>query len=857
MTPRAETEQYRPAKSFASRRERAIAPAKPNVRGVPRATYRFQFNPEFTLSQARELVPYLAQLGITHVYASPLLKACSGSMHGYDICDFQMLNPELGAEKDLKALHEELARHSMGLILDIVPNHMGIASPENRWWRDVLTHGKVSRYAGYFDIDWRSNDPRLTGKVVLPILADRYHRELERGHIQVKEHRGALHLQCGETNLPVCPATLPAILQRTGGSTPRAAVEKINETPESVDEIVRMQNYAPMFWRTGDTVLNYRRFFTITSLAGIRIEEALVFEESFATVKQWLEKGWVNGLRVDHTDGLRDPEQYLHRLRAAAPRAWIVIEKILEPGENLCESWPINGTTGYDFLNDVCGLFIDPKGEKRLSEFYREITGDRTGYAALVLEKKRRIIHDNFAAETNRLTGLLLEIAEKHWRCRDFSRGELCQCWTEIAASLPVYRTYVGTGRTEITGGDSRLIHEAAAAAGKTRPELPAELFDFIEELLLFRKRGTIEDDFVLRFQQLTGAIMAKAVEDTAFYCYGRFIVLNEVGGDPSRFGFSVQAFHQMCRRRQEIWPESMNSVSTHDTKRGADVRARMSLLSQMPQEWAETVRRWMKMNEHNRTQEWPGRKTEYFLYQTLVGAWPLSRERILDYMLKAVREAKENTDWSRQVPEYERALKLFVEGALDNSEFMADLKRFVSSLEDDGRIASLAQTLLQLTAPGVPDVYQGGELWDLTLADPDNRRPIDFARRKQMLATAKTLEADKAWQQRPSGMSKLWLILKVLEARRNFPDSFGAAGQYEPLPVRGAKSAQVVAFARGGNVVTIAPRLVRGINGEWADTGVELPAGRWRNALTGDPVSGGDMNALTAHFPVALLIRE
>lgn len=853
MTSSAATKQYAPAKSFAKRRETASHVGKGHLRGVPRATYRLQFNSEFTLTHARELAPYLSQLGISHVYASPLLKACPGSTHGYDICDFQMLNPELGTERDLETLHEELARHSMGLILDIVPNHMGIAGPENRWWQDVLARGKASRYAGFFDIDWNSSDPRLRGKVVLPILPDYYHRELQRGAIRLAHHNGVLQLQCGEVRLLVSPATL----QRVGDSNSSAVVEKINKSPDRIDEIVRMQNYVPMYWRTGETVLNYRRFFTITGLAGLRIEEASVFEQSFSLVKQWLEKGWVNGLRVDHVDGLRNPEQYLQRLRQAVPGAWIVIEKILGPGEGLCPSWPVSGTTGYDFLNDVCGLFIDPLGEKRFSKLYRDFTGDRAKYSTIVHQKKRQIIQGDFAAETNRLTELLLEIAAAHWRCRDFTRTELCQGWTEVAIGLPVYRTYVGTGTTEVAERDLRVIHDAATAARKARPELPPELFDFIEELLLFRRRGMIEDDFVRRFQQLTGAIMAKAAEDTAFYCYNRFIVLNEVGGDPGRFGLSVAAFHQMCRRRQEAWPHSMNSVSTHDTKRGADVRARLCLLSQMPQEWAQTVRRWAKLNDHNRTGNWPDQKTEYFLYQTLVGAWPLSRQRIVDYMQKAVREAKEHTDWNRQVPEYEQALRSFIEGALDNSDFMADLKRFVSSLEDDARVTSLAQTLVQLTAPGVPDLYQGGELWDLSLADPDNRRPVDLARRKQMLATAQTLDADKAWQQRPSGMSKLWLIWKVLETRRRFAACFSAAGRYAALTVRGAKAAHVVAFARGGNVVTIAPRLVRGIKGHWSNTTVKLPAGRWHNALTNEDVSNGDMSVLTAHFPVAFLIRE
>jgi (1->4)-alpha-D-glucan 1-alpha-D-glucosylmutase len=374
---------------------------------------------------------------------------------------------------------------------------------------------------------------------------------------------------------------------------------------------------------------------------------------------------------------------------------------------------------------------------------------------------------------------------------------------------------------------------------------------------LLFRRRGQCEDDFVLRFQQLTGAIMAKAVEDTAFYCYNRFIALNEVGGDPSRFGLSVAAFHEICSRRQEQWPNSMNSVSTHDTKRGADVRARLALLSQMPEEWAETVRKWSTMNEVRRRGDWPDRKTEYFLYQTLVGAWPVSLERILEYMQKAVREAKEHTCWEQPVPEYEDALKSFIERIFTNSEFNESLKQFVSNLEDDAIATSLSQTLIHMTAPGLPDIYQGGELWDLSLADPDNRRPIDFDARKELFASAKTLDAQGAMKQRASGMPKIWLIGKALEARGRFPDCFGAEGNYTPLAVRGAKAEHVLAFARGGDVVVIAPRLVRGLNSNWQDTSVELPPGQWRSILTGEEIKCGELRELTAKFPVALLVRQ
>jgi (1->4)-alpha-D-glucan 1-alpha-D-glucosylmutase len=840
--------------------------APPQVDRDPRATYRLQFNRQFTLSHARLLVPYLHDLGVSHIYASPLFKASPGSMHGYDICDFQELNPELGTPEDLAELHCELGRHHIGLILDVVPNHMGVAGPDNRWWWDVLTHGPSSQYAGCFDIDWQAADPRLKGKVAMPILAERYHEALMRGTIRLAEAEHSLCLKCGDQILPVSDETISELLRRVSQSAPvagshaiRAAIDEINSNPKVLDEIVKKQHYSLMFWRTGDAVLNYRRFFTITSLAGLRIEEQWVFDRVFALVKRWLNDGWVSGLRVDHVDGLRRPKEFLRRLREIAPGASIVVEKILEPGEPLDPSWPVEGTTGYDFLNNIGGLFIDPQAEKPLSDFYTEFTGDATDYPALVRAKKHMVIHDLLAAETHRLTELLVHISARHWECRDFTRTELREAWTELAICMPVYRTYAAatSDDPEVSKRDARIIRAAATAAREHRQDLPQELFDFLEELLLLRRRGALEDDFVLRFQQLTGPVMAKAVEDTAFYCYGRFLALNEVGGDPSRFGLGVPAFHQWCQRQQALWPASMNPTSTHDTKRGGDLRARLAILSEMPQEWITAVRRWSKINEGKRRQQWPDRKAEYIFYQTLVGAWPLSLDRALACMQKAAREAKEHTDWSRPVPEYEEALHGFITDALGDPAFMADVAEFVSRLVGPGWVNSLAQTLVKLTAPGVPDIYQGTELWDLRLADPDNRQPVDFGLRKQLLTEANSLSAEEAWRRRPTGMPNLWLIWKVLNIRRSHPDLFGRAGSYEPLPVEGIKASHVLAFVRGTGAVTVVPRLVTGINGAWGDTTVEIPSGRWRNALTGELIANGGMTQLVSHFPVALLLRE
>jgi (1->4)-alpha-D-glucan 1-alpha-D-glucosylmutase len=815
--------------------------------------------------QARALVPYLHDLGVSHIYASPLLKAAPGSMHGYDTCDFQELNPELGTAIDFAELHEELARHHMGLVLDIVPNHMGIASRSNHWWWDVLTNGSKSSYADCFDIDWQAADPRLHGKVALPILTERYHEALTRGAIRLVQADNSFCLQYSSQTLPTSPKSVSAFLRCAEESTPKVdsnvietALSDINHNPKLLDEFIQMQNYQLMFWRNGHSVLNYRRFFTINDMAGIRIEEDRVFDQVFSLVKQWLDHGWVDGLRVDHIDGLRHPFRFLQRLRAMAPEAWIVLEKILEPEEPLNPFWPVDGTTGYDFLCNLNEIFIDPQGEEPLSNFYREFTGDTLDYSSLVQEKKLMIIRDELTAETTRLSDLLVQIAARHFECRDFTRAELTQAWTEVAACLPVYRTYASRSvDPEISKRDARLLHEAATSARQHHPDLSPELFDFLEQLLSLHWQGSVEDDFVLRFQQLTGPIMAKSVEDTAFYCYPRFAALNEVGGDPGRFGSSLDSFHEWCQRQQDRWPCSMSASATHDTKWGGDVRARLALLSECPQEWIEAVRRWSKINEAKRCRNWPDRKTEYLFYQALVGSWPLTKDRALAYMQKAAREAKEQTSWRQPVSEFEEALQGFVCAAMDDSSFMADVKRFVAPLLDMGWINSLAQTLIKLTATGVPDIYQGAELWDLNLTDPDNRRTVDFEVRRQCLAKAKSLNYEEAWSERASGLSRLWLIHKVLTVRRDNPALFDSSSHYEPLPVSGPQESHVLAYMRGGRAAIAVPRLMVSFNGDWVDTKVELPPGRWRNVFTDSTLENGFMKVLTARFPLALLLRD
>lgn len=834
------------------------------VSSLPRATYRLQFNEHFRLRDATRLVPYLDELGISHVYASPLFKAAPHSQHGYDVRDFGQLNPELGTESDLEDLVTALRGRGMGLVLDMVPNHMSVGGRDNEWWWDVLLRGEASQFASYFDIDWQSPDPGLRGKVLLPVLADDYSRMLERGDLRIVFEEGEFLLRCGKICFPLTPESLPEALKQAGAeaaedSRVADAVRVLNSDAAAVDEVIQQQHYLPACWREADTRLNYRRFFNVSDLAGIRVEDERVFEATHRLVRQWLNRGWLDGLRVDHPDGLCDPGQYLERLRSLAPQAWIVAEKIVQTGEKLPRAWPVSGTTGYDFLNLAAGLFVDAGGETALTRFYHEFTGQAEDYPALAIEKKRQVLSTMFVTEASRLTRLLVQIAARRERFKNFTAGELRAAMLELAAALPVYRTYVRRDRDTVEKADVATLDFAVESmARRSHSGRGWELPGFLRDLLLLRLRGAEEDAFVAGFQQLTGPTTAKGVEDTAFYCYNRLISLNEVGGDPGRFGLEPAAFHETCRQRQKFWPEAMLTTSTHDTKRSEDVRARISLLSEIPERWSQTLKRWSAMNERHRRKDQPDRNAEYFFYQTLVGAWPLPVERALACMEKASYEAKEHTAWNNRNEDYDGALRHFVTAVLNDTEFQRDIAGFVNSLEEAGEITSLAQVLLKLTAPGVPDIYQGCELWDLSLMDPDNRRTVDFELRQRLLAESKTLTAEEIWQRRRTGLPKLWLTSRVLALRKRHPDWFTGGG-YEPLIAGGAKAAQVVAFLRAGGAITVAPRLVAGLDGDWEDTVLELPEGVWLNELTGEEFSGRSVTlaSLLRKFPVGLLTRK
>jgi (1->4)-alpha-D-glucan 1-alpha-D-glucosylmutase len=877
-----------------------------------RATYRLQLAPGFGFDEAASLTDYLVALGVTHVYCSPYLQAAPGSTHGYDVVDPHRVNEELGGEEGHARFCAAVRAHGLGQILDVVPNHMAIGTESNRWWWDVLENGPSSRYAAYFDIDWDPPEERFRNVILLPVLGDQYGQVLDAGALRLAREGERFVVRYRERVFPAAPRSLDTILaaaaQRAQSptlafiadaygdlpaptATDRTSVERrhrdkevlrrlllrllaeepaaaaavagivaeVNADPARLHELLERQCYRLVFWRMAGRDLGYRRFFDIDTLIGLRVEDADVFADTHTRVLRWLADGTLDGIRIDHPDGLRDPEAYLRRLRDVAPQAWIVVEKILEPGESLPETWPADGTTGYDFLNVAGGLFVDPAGERGLTQAYAAFTGETPEWARLCRETKLLALRELLGSEVRRLAALLVELCERHPRHRDHTRSEAEEVLRETIACLPVYRTYVRTEVQPVREADARAIDASLARAKASRPDLPPDLFDFLGDVLRLRVRGRLETELAMRFQQTTGAAMAKGVEDTAFYRFHRLVCLNEVGGDPQRFGVPFEAFHRWCAETQARRPHTLLATSTHDTKRSEDVRARLALLSEIPGPWTEAVGRWRQRNERHRRGDLPDRHAEALLYQTLVGAWPIATERVVAYMEKAAREAKTHTSWTRQDPEYETALRGFVTGVLADREFVADLERFVAPLVEPGRVTALALVLLKLTAPGVADIYRGTELWDLSLVDPDNRRPVDWGLRRRLLAELEHATPEAVWRGIDTGLPKLWVIRQALRLRQRRPVAFGDEGRYEPLHARGSRAHHVVAFARGGAVATVVPRLVIGLAGEWSETTIALPPGAWRNELTGERAEGGNvrLSDLLARFPVALLSRQ
>lgn len=879
---------------------------------VPTSTYRLQLNVDFTFDQAIEILDYLKTLGVSHVYCSPYLQAAPGSMHGYDVTDHQKVNEELGGEAAHQRFCAELKEHGFGQVLDIVPNHMATGS-ENRYWWDVLENGPSSRYATWFDIDWQSNEVKLQNKILIPVLGDQYGRALSAGQIQIERIGTRFEVRYFDHRFPTAPralttvlskaaeyadnptlsfvadsfsrlpspdpgdqdeitsrdrdkAVITELLRRLCEEQPAAckaietAVEELNRDPDSLDEFLNLQYYRLAFWRTADQELGYRRFFDVNTLIGLRVERPHVFDATHWRILKWLETGAIDGIRIDHPDGLRDPGKYLSRLRSRAPNAWIVAEKILGAGETLREDWPIQGTSGYDFLNLCNGLFQYGDGLLELSEVYKNFTGEPVEFDAIAHSKKLAVEHEALGSDVNRLASLFVEICEKNRDRRDYTRAEIRRAIREVAACFPVYRTYVAPEIDQISDEDKQQIARAIDAAKGQRGDLDSALFDFIGDVLSMRVRGMGEAEFIYRFQQFTSPVMAKGVEDTAFYCFNRMIGLNEVGGAPAENGTSIAAFHERCQKMQAAHPATMTTLTTHDTKRSEDVRARLAVISEMPDRWGTALRQWSRRNARFKTGGFPDRNTEYFLYQTVVGAWPISTERLQEYMEKAAREAKQQTNWTQQNKEFENALREFIKDALGSSEFVAAVQTLVDLIAESGRVNSLAQTLLKLTAPGVPDTYQGSELWDLRLVDPDNRGPVDYPERHAMLKELeKGVKLEEIVKRSASGIPKLWLVYRVQNLRRMNPEWFGAGAAYVPLAVSGSKVEHVVAYMRGDHVATIVPRWNLKLGRGWGATSVALPAGRWKNVLTGDVVNGGlvRITTLLARFPVGLFTKE
>lgn len=766
----------------------------------PSSTYRLQLGPDLDFVAAADLADYLADLGVGALYTSPVLQAAPGSGHGYDVVDPTRASDALGGEEGRRVLTSRLRELGLGLVVDVVPNHMGVAVPAaNPWWWDVLRHGRRSRYAHFFDIDWDR------GPLLLPVLAD----DGDGGTAALDDLRVADGCLCyHEHRFPLAPGT------------EQGDARQVHER----------QHYRLVSWRRADTELNYRRFFDITTLAAVRVEDPEVFEATHAEVLRWVREGDVQGLRVDHPDGLADPGAYLRRLRQAAPGAWIVVEKILGVGESLPASWPVQGSTGYDALREVCGVFVDPAGAEEFTALAAAECGPQD-LREIEYDCRWRIAERTLRTEVRRIARLL-----PGW---PVERVETAV--TALLSSYPVYRSYLPEGYAALA--------RAVALARQRHPEL-AEVVDAVHSAMLADPRG----ELATRFQQTSGMVMAKGVEDTAFYRYNRFVALNEVGGDPARFGVSVDEFHAAAAAREAGWPAAMTTLSTHDTKRAEDVRARLAVLSEIPGQFAAALRKW---SAHHAL---PEPTLNLLAWQTLLGAWPIDAQRLSSYLVKAAREAKLATSWTHPDPKFHRAVETWVEAVLGDGELSADVAEFVDRIRRPGWSNSLGQKLLQLCGPGVPDVYQGTELWDLSLVDPDNRRPVDFAERRRLLA-----RIDSGWlpEVDEQGAAKLLLVARVLRLRRRRAELFRG---YRPLRAEGAAAEHLVAFARGpatAGLVAVATRLPVGLEraGGWRDTVLPLPGGtgRWTEVLSGTSIDDPTppVARLLARYPVALLIRE
>lgn len=895
---------------------------------IPLSTYRLQFNRFLTFTDAREIISYLNELGITDVYSSPYLKAKPGSLHGYDIIDYEQLNPEVGTEEEFNAFTEELRRFGMGQVSDIVPNHMCILG-DNKWWKDVLENGRSSSYAYYFDIDWNYMKESLKEKVLLPILGQPYGKALESGELKLEMKEGAFYLRYFEQELPVEPGSYDMVLKKGIGDleekiagtgefqelmsiltalshlppTDVALPEEIRERhrekevikrrlrelyessltirkfidsnialfqgtrgePRSfdpLDELLSSGPYRLSLWKVAAEEINYRRFFDINELAAIRVEVPDVFVKSHKLILKFVRSGKITGLRVDHPDGLYNPSEYLKKLQeecaisAGAPPDevpmrhfleaevekgagkdlpfYILGEKILIKGEKLPEDWPIFGTTGYVYMNVLNGIFIQSENAKLIDDVYSRFIKQKLDFQELLYSKKKLIMESSMSGEINVLGYKLGTLAEKSRLTRDYTFFGLTKGLIEVIACFPVYRTYINS--LEVSERDMRYIDLAVRKAQRTSTSISSSIFEFIRSVLLleFPEGLGLKDraewlDFVMRFQQQTGPVMAKGLEDTAFYDYNRLLSLNEVGGAPERFGHSLETFHAQNMERAKDWPYAMISTSTHDAKRSEDTRARLNVLTEMPSKWKDAVFRWSKMNKPKKMildgKSIPDPNEEYHLYQTLLGIWPFEGsidqawiERIKEYKIKALRESKVNTSWINTNTEYERAVLRFIEELLKpESAFYGDFDPFARMISYYGMLNALSQVHLKITSPGVPDFYQGTDLWFLSLVDPDNRRKTDYGLRKKILSDLKENEAilgnsvlcQKLLESLPDGRIKLYITWKALNFRKAHKELF-LAGEYIPMEVEGRRKENVCAFMKTGqgkSFVSAAPR--------------------------------------------------
>jgi (1->4)-alpha-D-glucan 1-alpha-D-glucosylmutase len=896
----------------------------------PAGSYRLQFSSQFRFEDAQRVVSYLDALGITTCYASPLLQASPGSSHGYDICDHGRLNRDLGSDQDFEAFAGALRDRGMGLILDIVPNHMGLDASANPWWHDVLEHGSHSPYAGYFDIEWNPAAPELKGRVLLPILEASYGEVLHRGDLRLGIEDGSLYLGYFDRRLPLEPHSAKAVMDGLGPS-PQQALEGFNGTPgvpasfDRLHELLEKQWYRLAHWKTAFDEINYRRFFDVNELGSLRMEDTRVFTATHKLILELIARGFVTGLRIDHPDGLLDPGGYfevLARSISVLPETernpsgepfYVIAEKILSQGEVLPQDWPIAGTTGYGFLNAVNGLFVDSAGEEIMRSLYVRLTGRSAPYEDLAADSKRLVMHSSLASEVSVLATRLKSLAAADRLTRDFTLTTVRRAIVEVIASLPVYRTYVN--RLGFSAADRQIVDLAIDRARQSNPVVADSAFLFLRGILLAEDgdagaRVDAYRQFAMKFQQLSAPVEAKGIEDTCFYRYNLLLSLNEVGGNPGQFGESPETFHEANRVRLEHWPREMIATATHDTKRGEDARARLNVLTEMAASWLEALASWRSINASHRTavdrEMAPDANDEYLFYQTLLGAWPAEAvgapipaealpafvARVQAQMQKAIKEAKTHTSWFNQNTAYEDAVSRFVSSTLEGPSAAAFLEAFVPfarRVARAGTVNSLAQLILKITSPGIPDFFQGTEIWHLDMADPDNRRPVDFGCRAAML------EGLMPWIQRtepqdgrpepdddvsereaflrlllanwPDGRLKMFLMACAQRFRRREAALF-LHGEYTPLRTEGADAERIVAVARcQGEKATLAvvPRLAsaKGTGEEWGDTSVVVPehlsGNVFRNLFSGARLSPVDghlaVSAILRASPVALLV--